>query len=353
MQTAALRGVGQLRRLLAGQRAERDHIVNRLRRLAEPIGGIDWITPATDSRSINRLARVLEATEHIFADAVGTRHDAWRSGRLCSVGLHIVPGYLKTATEGGKVTDFLGAHRLAGSHKPRHRGPFAAEIFAHDPDEVLEILQARQAGLDVVLLHRRGDTKSLARGDERGNGRGPLRYDRLLARACRLGELGIRARPKGHDLLVRALHAGDELIAIGEVPCGQANQRLLEWLVAEFAKACNRRLLGVRWGGGRVERQIGRAALAGPLASALQQHVGGFVDRGRVRSRCALEARIAQDISGDANAKEGQQRDRGDKKIANTPNGSAWRGRVDCGHFLYPYSGAELPSSNVVQTAQT
>jgi hypothetical protein len=28
------------------------------------------------------------------------------------------------------------------------------------------------------------------------------------------------------------------------------------------------------------------------------------------------------------------------------------RGRVDCGHFVYPYSGVELPSSNVVQTAQ-
>ena len=58
MQTAALRGVGQLRRLLAGQRAERDHIVNSLRRLAEPVGGIDRITPATDSRGVNRLASI-------------------------------------------------------------------------------------------------------------------------------------------------------------------------------------------------------------------------------------------------------------------------------------------------------
>jgi hypothetical protein len=72
------------------------------------------------------------------------------------------------------------------------------------------------------------------------------------------------------------------------MPGGHANERLLERLVAEFAEVCDRRFLSVGCRIGGVERQIGRAAIAGPLAGAFQQHVRGFVDRSCVGSRCAL-----------------------------------------------------------------
>ncbi|HEY6602474.1 MAG TPA: hypothetical protein VI009_11750 [Xanthobacteraceae bacterium] len=135
---------------------------------------------------------------------------------------------------------------------------------------------------------------------------------------------------------MRALGAGDHLVLVGEMPCGHASQRLLERLVAEFAEIRDRRLLGVGRGVGGVERQIGRAALAGPLACAFQQHIRGLVDRGRIGRRCPLQAGIAQDVSGNADTEEGQQRDRRDKEIANTPYRSGSRGRIGRGHFLHP-----------------
>ncbi|WP_456632484.1 hypothetical protein [Bradyrhizobium sp. URHC0002] len=201
---------------------------------------------------------------------------------------------------------------------------------------MLETLQARQARLDVILFHRRRDTECLARCDECGDGRSPLRDHDFLARIGRFSDLGIGTNAKGRQLIMRPLCTGNHLILAGKMPLAHANQRLLKRPVAEFAEICDRSLLGLGRGIGGIKRQIGRAALASPLAGTFQQHVRGFVDRCGVRSRCTLQSRIPQDVPTDPNAEEGQQRDRCNEKIANVPHCRDLRGRIDTGHFRFP-----------------
>ena len=134
-----------------------------------------------------------------------------------------------------------------------------------------------------------------------------------------------------------ALRTGDELVLVGEMRGGHATKRLLERLVAQFAEVCDRRFLRIGCDVGGVQRQIGCSTLTSPLAGAFQQHVCGFVDRRRFRSRRTLQAGIAEEISRQANAEESQQCDRRNKQVANAPNCSDLCGRIDCRHFQHPH----------------
>ena len=102
---------------------------------------------------------------------------------------------------------------------------------------------------------------------------------------------------KRRDLFERALRRGDQLIPVGKSLCGHAAERPLERLIGRFAEIRNRRHLRIRRGIGGIQRKIGRAALAGPLAGARQQQIGGFVDRRGIGSRGAFKACVVQDVA--------------------------------------------------------
>ena len=216
-QTAVLGCLGQPRGFLTCQRAQRDHFVDRRGRLAEPFGRTDRIGSAASSRGVDRLARILETAEHAFTHPVGFRAHRRRRRRFGGVGLHVVPGCFHPAPEPAERGDLLRAHRPAGGDHASHRGAFATEIFAHDPDEMLEILEIGEERLDVVLVHCRSHAKVLACDDRRRDRRRPFGHYFRLAPRCGLDDFGIGLTTKLQNQAMRTLGRRDDLLTVGKI----------------------------------------------------------------------------------------------------------------------------------------
>ena len=127
---------------------------------------------------------------------------------------------------------------------------------------------------------------------------------------------------------------------MGKLLGGHAAERALKRLVGRFAEIRDRRDLLVGGGIGGVERQVGGAALAGPLACAFEQQVGGLVDLRGAGRRRAIDACIVQDIAGDREPKQRKQSNGRDQEITNIPDGRNFGGRIYC----------EMPSSRNIGT---
>ena len=104
--------------------------------------------------------------------------------------------------------------------------------------------------------------------------------------------------------------------------------RAFERLICRFAVVRDRRHLRSGRGIGSVERKVGRASFAGPLAGTLEQQIGGLVDGSGIGSGGAIHARVVQNIAGHCQSEQREQRNSGDQEIANVQDSRSLSGRM-------------------------